>query len=68
MFDKAKLKNYALWIAVVAFIPMIVSALGDYDIFIQLPGNYDKLCVAFLGILVFLGIINNPSNGKGFKG
>jgi uncharacterized membrane protein len=60
-------KNYALWVAVLAYIPLISDALGFYHINFQLPGNYDKLVVGLLGILVLAGIINNPSTeNKGF--
>lgn len=60
-------KNYALWVAVLAYIPLISDALGFYHINFQLPGNYDKLVVGLLGILVLAGIINNPTTeNKGF--
>ena len=63
----SKWKNYGLWVAVVAFIPILTTALGTYDISIILPGNYDILCESVLGILVLLGVISNPSQGTGFK-
>jgi uncharacterized membrane protein len=61
-----KLKNYGLWVAIFAFIPLLLDGLKVYDISIILPGNYDTLISSFLGILVLAGIISNPSNGKGF--
>jgi len=61
---KNRLKNYALYVSAIAFIPLLVEALGDYDIIVKLPGNYDKLAYAILGILVLLGIINNPDTKK----
>jgi len=62
-----RFKNYGLWVSVFAFIPLVVEALGTYDINIILPGNYGKLVQAFLGILVLAGILNNPTTeNKGF--
>ena len=57
--DKNRLKNYGLWVSVFAFIPMFLEGFG-IDI---LPSNYNDLVTAFLGILVLLGIINNPTSG-----
>lgn len=60
-------KNYGLWAAIFAFIPVLFEALGFYNIDIPLPGNYEKVVVGFLGILVLAGIINNPTTqNKGF--
>jgi uncharacterized membrane protein len=62
-----RFKNYALWLAIFAFIPLLADSLEVYNIQLILPGNYDKLVVAFLGILVLAGFLNNPSSGTGFK-
>ncbi|WIF95003.1 phage holin [Caminicella sporogenes] len=63
MLDKKRLRNYGLWVAVAAFIPMLLEAFGLN----VLPENYNQLVKAFLGILVLLGIINNPTTeNKGF--
>jgi uncharacterized membrane protein len=62
-----RFKNYALWLAVFAFIPLLADSLEVYNIQLVLPGNYDKLVVGFLGILVLAGCLNNPSIGTGFK-
>jgi uncharacterized membrane protein len=64
---KNRLKSYPLWVAVFAFVPMISDALGFYNISLPLPGNYEKLVVAFMGILVLAGLLNNPSSGTGYK-
>jgi uncharacterized membrane protein len=64
MLDKKRLRNYGLWVAVAAFIPMLLESFG-LDV---LPENYNQLIKSFLGILVLLGIINNPTTeNKGFK-
>ena len=55
-------RNYGLWVAIAAFIPMLLESLGVN----VLPDNYKELTKAFLGILVLAGIINNPSLGKGY--
>lgn len=60
-------KNYGLYAAILAFIPVITDALGFYNINLPLPGNYDKLVTGLLGILVLAGIVNNPTTeNKGF--
>jgi len=60
-------KNYGLWAAILAFIPIFLDALKVYNINISMPGNYDELVKAILGILVLAGIINNPTTqNKGF--
>lgn len=61
---KNRLKNYGLWVSVAAFIPMVLEAFGLK----VLPENYQELVKALFGILVFLGIINNPTTeNKGFS-
>lgn len=62
-----RLKNKALWLAVAGFIPMLGESLEVYDLGFVLPGNWDQLVTALLGILVLAGILNNPSKGTGFK-
>lgn len=60
-------RNYGLWGAILAFIPLLSDALGFYNINLVLPGNYAELATALLGILVLAGIINNPTTeNKGF--
>jgi len=56
-----RLKNYGLWIAVVAFIPLFLDGLSTYDVIVKLPENYEEIIKSLLGILVLLGIINNPT-------
>lgn len=62
-----RFKNYALWVSIFAFIPIMAVSLLDYNIHLILPGNYDKLVLAILGLLNLLGLINNPTTeNKGF--
>ncbi|MDD4780331.1 MAG: holin [Tissierellia bacterium] len=59
-------ENYALWVSIIAFMPILAQGLGTYNIHLILPGNYGDLANAVLGILVLLGIINNPTESKGY--
>jgi len=63
-----RFKNYGLWAAVLAYLPIVSEALGFYHIDFQLPGNYDKLVVGLLGIFVLGGILNNPTTENKFYG
>jgi len=53
---KLRLSNYGLWMAVAALIPLLAEAMG-----IKIPTNYNDIINSILGILVLLGIINNPT-------
>ena len=55
-----RFRNYALWAAIFAFIPILMQGFG-LDL---LPDNYSEIWTALLGILVLAGIINNPTKGK----
>lgn len=66
MTNMKRFKNYGLWAAVLAYLPLVSDALGFYHIDFQLPGNYDKIVVGLLGILVLAGIVNDPNSGKGY--
>lgn len=57
---KSRLKSYTLWVAIFAFIPILLDALGAYNVFIYLPDNYELLVKAILNIAVLLGLIVNP--------
>ncbi len=58
-----RIKNYALWSSLlIGLVPLLAQAFGY-----ELPGNYDELINAFLGVLVTAGLLNNPSLGNGFK-
>lgn len=58
-----KYKNYSLWVSCAAFFAMICKTTG----IVELPANYNDLVNAFLGILILLGIISNPSQGTGYS-
>ncbi len=64
---KKRLRNYGLWVAVAAFALLIAQTLG----FITLPGQvqqYNQLVNGLLGILVLLGILNDPTTqNTGYK-
>lgn len=58
-----RLKNYGLWIAVASLSFMLAKDLG-----LQVtPEKWDAYVNGILGVLVLLGIVNNPlTNKKGF--
>ena len=61
--DMSRFKNYGLWVAIAALIPMVLKGF-NIDI---LPDNYQEVINAILAILVMLGIVNNPTTeNKGF--
>ncbi len=62
-----RFRNYALWFSILMFIPLLADSLKVYDISIILPGNYELLVKAFLGIFILAGFLNNPTTqSKGY--
>lgn len=58
-----RLKNYGLWVSVIALIPMILELFG-VDV---MPEKFAELGNGILAVLVMAGIINNPTTEtKGF--
>lgn len=58
-----RFRNYGLWLSILAFIPLLLEALGLN----VLPKNYNELITSFLGILVLAGILNDPTTqNKGY--
>ena len=57
----SRFRNYALWFSVLMFIPLVLDSLKVYDISVILPGNYELLVKAFLGIFILAGFLNNPT-------
>jgi uncharacterized membrane protein len=57
-FDWSHLKNYGLWVAIASFILLVLQQFGVH---VNATG-YNQVVTAFLGILVLLGIVNNPSS------
>lgn len=60
--DKMRYQNYGLWIAVAALVLMV---LQDVGIGIS-PERYQEYVDKVMYILVLLGIISNPKEGKWF--
>jgi uncharacterized membrane protein len=58
-----RFKNYALWIAV-ASLGLIVAQAFGLEI---AEDKYNEIVNAVLTVLVLAGVVNNPSNGTGFK-
>lgn len=60
---KDKLKNYGFWLSLAGAIVIFLQAVG-----IRMNVPYvNEIITSFMGILVVLGIISNPSSGKGYK-
>ena len=53
--DLSRFKNYGLWVSIFALIPLVLQGFGVNI----LPGNYEEIVVALLGVLVMAGILNN---------
>lgn len=58
-----KLKNYGLWVAIAALFYMILEDLG----FAIDPTRWETYVTLIIGILICLGIVSNPKDGKWFK-
>lgn len=56
--DLSRFKNYGLWVSIFALIPLVLQGFGVN----VLPGNYEEIVVALLGVLVMAGILNNPTS------
>jgi uncharacterized membrane protein len=59
--DKSRLKNYALWVSVAAFIGMMLQNFGLFTKLGLTNDTYSQLVNALLGVLVLAGILNNPT-------
>lgn len=57
-----KWRNYGLWTSIASLLYMVFKDLG---LQIDLT-SWETYVTSVLGILVALGIISNPENGKGF--
>jgi phi LC3 family holin len=58
-----RLRNYGFWISLAALVLMLLKAFGVYIG----DQQFNEIVNAILGILVLLGIINNPTtNNKGY--
>jgi uncharacterized membrane protein len=61
---KSRVRNYGFWLAVISQVAVIVSMLNVVDM-TQLE-TWKKFGMGVLELLVVLGIVNNPTDGKGF--
>jgi uncharacterized membrane protein len=60
---KERLRNYGLWVSIASLLFMIVQDLGLHIT----PEKWNAYVDLILGILVMLGIISNPKEGKWFS-
>jgi uncharacterized membrane protein len=58
-----RLKNYGLWIAVASLILIVLQMFGVSIA----EDRYNEVVNAVLTVLVLAGVVNNPSNGKGYS-
>jgi uncharacterized membrane protein len=63
---KNKWRNYGLWVAVAALVPLTASLFG-VDLTPVFLGKFDLWVKGVLSVLVLAGIVSNPSIGNGFK-
>lgn len=61
---KSRLKNYGLWVSLFALFGMILQDFIGLEISIS---KYELYSETILTILIFLGIVNNPTTGKWYK-
>lgn len=62
-FDWSRFKNYGLWVSLLALVPMILQAFGVKVV----PEEYQAIVNTVLGVLVALGVLNNPTTeSKGY--
>lgn len=54
---KKRLQNKAFWVALAAFIALMGKTFNLF----QVPDNYNELVNMFLGLLIMLGIIVDPT-------
>lgn len=60
---REKFKNHGLWVAVAALFYLILEDLG-YKID---PTRWETYVTLIIGILVYLGVVSNPKEGKWFN-
>lgn len=62
--------NYGLYTALTSAALLAVQSVGDLFGFKLTPDQFDGIMTAVnsvLGVLVVLGVVSNPSKGKGFS-
>lgn len=58
-----RLKNYTFWTTLLlGLVPLLAQAVG-----IPLPIEFPDIVNYVLALLVMLGLLNNPSSGKGLQ-
>lgn len=58
-----RFKNYGLWVSLAS---LILMALQDAGVHIT-PEKFNAYVQSILGILVVLGIVSNPKEGKWYQ-
>lgn len=59
---KERFKNYGFWLSLASGIIILMQAFG---LKVDVP-YVNEIITGILGVLVILGIVNNPKDGSGF--
>jgi uncharacterized membrane protein len=65
-----KWRNYGLWVSSASAVLIAVQAVGALFGYTLTDAKINEIMVAVntvLGVLVVLGIVSNPSSGRGFR-
>ena len=58
LLDVKRWTNKGLWISIIAFVVLMAKTFGYAE---YIPENYQVLVDMLLGILVMMGILNDPN-------
>ena len=63
---KDKLKNYGVWVSLISALLLFLSSISDtLGLHIDIP-IVEEILYGICAVLVALGIISNPNDGKGY--
>jgi phi LC3 family holin len=63
---KQKFKNYGFWMSLTAAVILVLQTIGKNFGFSVNDEAITSVVNSILGILILLGIISNPTSGKGY--
>lgn len=64
--DKNRWRNSGMWVSLVGLVFLVLTNLG-VEIPVELQQNVENVVIAVVGLLVALGILNNPTtHNQGF--
>lgn len=59
-----RIRNKGFWLSIFAAVPLIIECFFDKSL---IPANYEQITNTALSVLVIMGIVNNPKDGKWYK-